>query len=175
MAVGVTVMVTAGQLSPPEPLRASVTRSAPHTTAPMPVASARPVVAPPQRRRDQPNSPPEARPARNTSEPPATMGPPATKPEEQAPSLSRETALLASAQRALGSGRAQLALQILEQYRAAFPEGALREEATGARILALCAVGRRIEGERERQAFLQIYPASPLAARVSAACLGGSP
>jgi hypothetical protein len=160
MGLGVSVMVVATQLSPSEP-RPAVTQLAPRKSAAAQVSSAR-ATANSAQKSDEPALPPGERRAAINRRLPAV--------DEGAPSLSRETAMLASAQKALGRGQAQAALDLLEKYRATFPGGALREEAAGARILALCALGRRSEGERERQAFLIAYPTSPLSARVSAAC-----
>jgi hypothetical protein len=165
MGLGVSVMVAAIRLTPSEPPRPVATQHAPRTATPAQVSSARAVASAAQRS-DEPALLPNARKLTDNRGLPAA--------DEGAPSLSRETAMLASAQKALGSGQAQVALETLEKYRVSFPEGALREEAAGARILALCELGRQSEGERERQAFLSAHPTSPLSARVSAACQIGS-
>jgi hypothetical protein len=88
----------------------------------------------------------------------------------QMPSIDEETRLIAVAHRALASGRANDALGALERYSREFPNGALQEEASGTRVLALCAAGRRVEGQAARTAFLRAFPNSPLSAHVTSAC-----
>jgi hypothetical protein len=95
---------------------------------------------------------------------------PAPAPVEVASSLLEETRLLASAQRALSAGAAAKALLLIDQHRARFPQGALAQERDAARVLALCALGRRADAQRERHAFLHTWPDSPLSARVRAGC-----
>jgi hypothetical protein len=91
-------------------------------------------------------------------------------PVEVVSSLLEETQLLASAQRALSAGAAAKALLLIDQHRARFPHGALAQERDAARVLALCALGRRADAQRERHAFLRSWPDSPLSARVRAGC-----
>jgi hypothetical protein len=86
------------------------------------------------------------------------------------PSIERETALLAEAQRALGRSDAAAALRVLDAYDREFPAGALAEEALAARAVSWCSLGRRSEGLRALEAFRTAYAASPLLARVTAAC-----
>lgn len=85
-------------------------------------------------------------------------------------SIARETELLAEAQRALKSGQALKALYTLDRHAEEFPTGQLYEEATAARVVALCAVGRTQDGQRWTNEFLRRYPNSPLSARVRGAC-----
>lgn len=87
-----------------------------------------------------------------------------------AASIRGETELLAQAQRALGSGRAMQALVLLNRYDSEFPSGALREEAEGARVLAVCARDHAPQAQRAAIRFLQTYPRSPLIARIQTAC-----
>jgi len=90
-----------------------------------------------------------------------------------AASIVQETAILASVQRAIRRGNPSSALTALEQYRVQFPAGALQEEATASRIVALCGLGRTEEGQRLSADFLRRFPSSPLSAHVQAACLNG--
>ncbi|HET9934104.1 MAG TPA: hypothetical protein VFQ35_25555 [Polyangiaceae bacterium] len=143
---------------------AAVKRMATQTivSAPKPVTSARPVekteVAAPKEATAVPSALPSAEPKRAAA-------------PLHTPSIDDETRLIASAHRALASGRANDALAALNRYRQEFPNGALLEEATGARVLALCAAGRKAEGEAARASFLRAFPNSPLSTRVGSACV----
>lgn len=90
--------------------------------------------------------------------------------EARVPSIERETALLAEAQRALRRADAAAALGLLDAYDREFPRGALSEEALAARVVGLCALGRKAQGLRSLAEFRAAYSASPLLARVVAAC-----
>jgi len=90
-------------------------------------------------------------------------------------SIAAETAMLADVQRALQLGRAASALAKLNHYDRAFPAGALKEEATAARVAALCAFGRKADAQRWAEEFFRRYPNSPLTARVRRACSGAEP
>lgn len=85
-------------------------------------------------------------------------------------SVEAEAQLLGDAQRALANGDASRALRVIEEHARAFPHGALGEERQAARVMALCALGRTAEAQREAHAFLTRTPNSPLAMRVQAAC-----
>jgi RNA polymerase sigma-70 factor (ECF subfamily) len=86
------------------------------------------------------------------------------------PDVAGEIALLNEAQRALASGQADRALQILDRHAHEFPRGSLAEERAAARILALCALGRVTAARAETAAFVRQSPESPLVERVRAAC-----
>jgi hypothetical protein len=86
------------------------------------------------------------------------------------PEIEAELKLLGEAQAALGAGRPERALEILEQHESTFEAGALREERTAARIFALCDLGKVEQARAEAARFLAEAPGSPLAARVRAAC-----
>lgn len=103
---------------------------------------------------------------------PAPAAAPATRlaASTSAPSIARETELLMQTQRALGSRRWVAALQTLDRYDSEFPHGALREEALGAKVVALCALGNVGAGRAEAARFARLYPTSPLIGRVQAAC-----
>jgi hypothetical protein len=57
-------------------------------------------------------------------------------------SLAEEVALLTRAEKELHAGRAQGALQLLNEHERRYKSGLLAEERTAARIQALCALGR---------------------------------
>lgn len=86
------------------------------------------------------------------------------------PDVAGEIALLNEAQRALASGQADRALQILDRHAREFPRGSLAEERAAARIIALCALGRVTAARVETAAFVRQSPESPLVERVRAAC-----
>jgi len=85
-------------------------------------------------------------------------------------SIARETELISGAQRALQKGQPDTALLALDQYSNEFSAGVLQEEAIATRIVALCALGRVIDGRRGVLEFLNRYPNSPLIARIRRAC-----
>ena len=85
-------------------------------------------------------------------------------------SVEAEAQLLGDAQRALANGDASRALRVIDEHARTFPHGALGEERQAARVMALCALGRTAEAQREAHAFLTRTPNSPLAMRVQAAC-----
>ena len=86
------------------------------------------------------------------------------------PDVAGEIALLNQAQRALASGQANTALQLLDRHAREFPRGSLTEERAAARIIALCALGRGTAARAETAAFVRQSPESPLVERVRAAC-----
>jgi hypothetical protein len=89
---------------------------------------------------------------------------------EPGPDVAGEIALLNEAQRALASGQADRALQLLDRHARDFPRGSLAEERAAARIIALCALGRVTAARAETAAFVRQSPGSPLVDRVRAAC-----
>ena len=89
---------------------------------------------------------------------------------EPGPDVAGEIALLNEAQRALASGQADRALQLLDRHARDFPRGSLAEERAAARIIALCALGRVTAARAETEAFVRKSPESPLVERVRAAC-----
>ena len=89
---------------------------------------------------------------------------------EPGPDVAGEIALLNEAQRALASGQADRALQLLDRHARDFPRGSLVEERAAARIIALCALGRVTAARAEAAAFVRKSPESPLVDRVRAAC-----
>jgi RNA polymerase sigma-70 factor (ECF subfamily) len=87
-----------------------------------------------------------------------------------APTLAEETRVLESAQRALAEGRPGAALSLLGEHERRFPNGALVEERSAARVLSLCALGRVEEAKRAAEAFIGAAPRSPLVPRLRGAC-----
>jgi len=71
--------------------------------------------------------------------------------------LSEEVALLSRAETALHSGHAAVALQVLSEHERKFSDGLLTEERIAARILALCALGRKTEADAQ---LAQLSPKS---------------
>jgi hypothetical protein len=87
-----------------------------------------------------------------------------------ATSLAEETRLLHAAQRELASKHAVAALELLDEHAVRFPGGALAEERSAARVLALCALGRSAEARRVAEAFVSSSPQSPLVPRLRGSC-----
>lgn len=79
-----------------------------------------------------------------------------------------ELALVEAARAALARGDAASSLRTLDTYDRRFQDGALAAEAEITRIEALAAGGRRDEGRRLAERFLQKNGASPYGARVRA-------
>jgi hypothetical protein len=84
--------------------------------------------------------------------------------------LAEEMRLLGAAQRELAAGHGNAALEMLDQHERRFPQGVLSEERRGARVLALCSLGRTREARAEARRFLRTSPESPLVPRVVDSC-----
>jgi len=91
-------------------------------------------------------------------------------PSLQAGTLEGETRLLRDAHADIRNGNAKRALARLDEYEREFGKGALAAEHRAARVLALCKLGDKEAARSEAQRFLRLWPASPLAPRVRAAC-----
>jgi len=89
-------------------------------------------------------------------------------------SLEAELGMLGEAHRATLGGDPARALTLLAAHGERYPRGALRQERSVERVLALCSLGRRDEARAVADAFLRAHPSSPLAPRVEASC-GRSP
>jgi hypothetical protein len=85
---------------------------------------------------------------------------------DRASSLADEVSTLDAARRELAAGRARSALAAIDAYRARFPTGALRTEATVLRVEALLGFGDRAAAEREANAIVRAAPGTRHAARV---------
>jgi len=92
-----------------------------------------------------------------------------TNAAQQSAALDEARSIL-RAKRALDDGHPTAALVELEAHERVYPHGTLSEERDALRVLALCAVGRKVEGVEERARFLRTQPLSVYAARVQAAC-----
>lgn len=90
-------------------------------------------------------------------------------------SIAAEVALLRRAQTALKDGHGDASLRAIDALDATHPNGALREERSAARVLALCAAGRDDDARAEADRFLSQWPASAQAARVRASCAFSAP
>ena len=132
---------------------------------------------------------PPAPPATPSHEPTVPMPPPALtgsasfEPVEKgapvangasASTLAAETKALDGVRAALAAGRAADALAALNRYRAAWPMGALRAEATLLHVEALLRSGNRAAAEREANALITQTQGSRYATRARA-LLDGAP
>jgi hypothetical protein len=85
--------------------------------------------------------------------------------------LAEELALLDTASRALERRQLPRVLRALADHERRFPDGALRQERQGLRLIALCELaGAAATAEHRRDEFLRAAPDSPLAARLRRAC-----
>ena len=71
---------------------------------------------------------------------------------------------------ALRAGRAEAALMLLDREGQGLEAGPLAEEAQGARVSALCQLGRVADARAATVRFLAAWPASPLAMRLRGGC-----
>ncbi|HVR20495.1 MAG TPA: hypothetical protein VMS65_12380 [Polyangiaceae bacterium] len=92
-----------------------------------------------------------------------------------AASLAEETRLLQAAQRELARKNTSVALALLDEHATRFPRGALAQERSAARVLALCDLGRSGDARRAAQAFIRSAPQSPLVPRLRASCALAEP
>jgi hypothetical protein len=151
---------TAGE-APPEPARAEVERRAPSAEVSR------------DARRASPNAPiTPANPAEAPATPSASASPVAST---GATSLAEETRLLHAAQRELARKNTSAALALLDEHAARFPRGALAQERSAARVLALCDLGRAAEARGAAEAFVRAAPQSPLVPRLRGSCALSEP
>lgn len=168
------VLVTAGGSvleSPPPPtlLRAAVLAprvpAEPSTSAATPPVEAavphRPEVVPAVRAPSR-KAPRSAPPTSKTD--PGSLAP--------GPVLDDESRLLARAQRALRTGDPKQALRLLGQHQLQFSDGRLADVRDGARVRALCALGRTQEAAQIRQRLVRERPGSAIATAVEDVCAG---
>jgi hypothetical protein len=71
---------------------------------------------------------------------------------------------------ALQGGRPDVALSLLDHEGKGLDAGPLAEEAQGARVSALCQLGRVAEARAATGRFLATWPTSPLASRLREGC-----
>jgi len=100
----------------------------------------------------------------------ARARPSAPRATRATPDLEGEARLLEQADADLRRGDASGALARLAEHAAKYPDGALREEREGVRVMALCRAGRVAEGKAAAERFFARAPRSTLAARIRAAC-----
>ncbi|WP_437938732.1 hypothetical protein [Sorangium sp. So ce341] len=113
---------------------------------------------------------------------------PAPSPRAAAPSRSASPAsgaldsrfeedakLLRDVRAALGAGKGEEALRMLEARRANPTEGVLGQERAAAHVLTLCRLGRTAEARAASERFLRQHPRSPLGERIRRACAGDAP
>lgn len=86
--------------------------------------------------------------------------------------LARERELIDAARAGVARGHADAALSAVTRHEREFPQGQLREEREGLRILALAAQGRTGEARTFAARFRRSYPRSVLMPQIDAA-LGG--
>lgn len=142
--------------------------------APDPADSAAPVADPPERVRPPASEPraeepslaplPEALRPEPSPEPPASRRSPSRGPAR----ASSEGSLLLRARSALRGDPAR-ALEITDEHRRLYPEGAMAEEREALAIEALAALDRGEALRARADRFGRSYPRSPYAARVRAA------
>jgi len=138
----------------------TISRSAPESSpAPTLPSSLQRVIAPPSVTPSDTARP--SRPQHAIAPPPVT---------QSAPSLAEESRALAEVQAALSAHDASKALRLLAAQDRDFAAGALGQERSAARVVALCTAGSTSEAQAARAAFLFKYPQSPLGKRVTAAC-----
>jgi hypothetical protein len=147
------------------------------TPSPKPVPTA-PAPAPVQTRLPQavPNVISESEPRAVETPTPSTAKahrarpPSAPRATRATPDLEGEARLLEQADADLRRGDPSSALGRLAEHAAKYPDGALREEREGVRVMALCRAGRVAEGRAAAERFFARAPRSTLAARIRAAC-----
>jgi len=105
----------------------------------------------------------------------ATTRTSAADEREPTPSLRRELTLIAAAQAALARNAPDEALRWLDAHAAGYASGELVEERLAARAVALCALGREVEGKRDGAELTRIAPNSPLVGRARRACAAHEP
>lgn len=131
----------------PAPIAAPAVASAPHD-----VPLAAPRVDPP------PPEPPPPPPPRTARRDPAPAG------------LAEELALVESIRAALLAGDDRTTLELVARHQRRFTAGVFVPEAAAAAIEARCRLGEHERARRDADAFVQRWPASPLAARVAGLC-----
>jgi RNA polymerase sigma-70 factor (ECF subfamily) len=86
--------------------------------------------------------------------------------------LSTEVRLLKGAQRELSAANASASLALLDEHARLYPNGALAAERLGARVFALCKLGKVEQAREAAREFFRVAGSSPLVPRVLASCAG---
>lgn len=84
--------------------------------------------------------------------------------------LTEEVRLVEAVRRALDRADRSEALRRLSEHARRFPTGQLRTERAAYRAIALCELGRAVQGRGEARLFVTRHPESTLVGRVTAAC-----
>ena len=95
---------------------------------------------------------------------------PQDKPAATGCDLSQELKLLYLARGELQQHHADRTLTLVDQLTTECPSASLGQEAEALRVLALCELGRTIEGREAAARFEAASPRSPLVNRIHAAC-----
>ena len=95
---------------------------------------------------------------------------PDAPPDDNA--LFREIAMIRNAPRAIHNKNFSNAMQFLEQYDSAFPNGMMRPERDGLVIQALCGAGETEKARRAHRAFREKCNKPPLMFQVDETCIG---
>jgi hypothetical protein len=141
--------------------------SAPHIAEPI----ARPPVDSPSPLAAWPVDSPEDAPQEPVSTSPPDLSTSTARPVQLTPTtLEAETRLVRAGVAALHAGDAARALALFDEHARAFPDGALSEERTAERVVALGELHRCDEARAVAALFLRNHPRSPSAARVHATC-----
>ncbi|KYF94890.1 hypothetical protein BE20_05210 [Sorangium cellulosum] len=90
-------------------------------------------------------------------------------------SFQEDAKLLRDVRAALGAGKGEEALKMLEARRVNPTEGVLGQERAAAHILTLCRLGRMAEARAASERFLRQHPRSPLGERIRRACAADAP
>jgi hypothetical protein len=113
-----------------------------------------------------------------TSTPLAVEAPPSDSPSagarRRSDRLAEEVAILSRAETEFHAGHPARALQVLEEHRRKFPNGALVQERIAARVHALCALGRTTEAESDLARLERVSPRSLQEGRAREACGPGA-
>lgn len=96
--------------------------------------------------------------------------PPIHKPEAGEDGLQEEVALIGAVKSALDRGRPADAIRRLDEHARLFSTGELSLERRGYRAIALCELGKDIQGRGAGRTFVKAHPNATLAGRVREAC-----
>jgi hypothetical protein len=139
---------------------------------PLPTAAVASALAAPPAAADMPSSPAEVAGAAEP-EPSVPVEPSAAGTRRAGvlrDHLAEEVEILSRATSELRAGRAQNALNALDEHARKFPRGLLSEERRAAHAQALCALGRRGEAAVALERLIRSAPQSPNTARAKQAC-----
>ncbi len=114
--------------------------------------------------------PPHARPRARPSAKPTRAPEPEATLDSGGSGIEDEVTLIEAAETALRGGRARQALSLLDRHQREHPDATTVEDRRALRVLALCALGRTVEGRGAQFSFLRDYPHSAYRARVEGAC-----